>query len=72
MAGDPRPCPFCKTDLRRLEMDEVLEREKFERWITSEPYVRSRDRNPYIGRFPDKEYATAWPDQYKDINVQMA
>lgn len=42
------------------------ERKRFEAWISKPPFEK------VISRFPNDERVTAWPGQYRDINVDLA
>ena len=46
-------------------VDEIEQRRRFEQWITASPYERD------ILRFPNSD-RSAWPGQYKDMEVQLA
>lgn len=41
-------------------------RKKFEEWVSSPPLERS------VERWPDDQHRFAWPNQYRDIEVQLA
>lgn len=58
----PRLCDKCAPK----KPNEHMEREHFDKWITSPPYERE------IRRWPMDETKYAWPGQYRDIAVQIA